>query len=49
MSEAQGDVDTDLENEAQESAGERIEALEREVAATKDKWLRAVAELDNYK
>lgn len=53
MPEAQGDIDNELENAANEGAepdpNERIQALEQEVAATKDKWLRSVAELDNYK
>ncbi|HFE46472.1 MAG TPA: nucleotide exchange factor GrpE, partial [Nannocystis exedens] len=50
---AQGDIDNELENAANEGAepdpAERIEALEQEVAATKDKWLRSAAELENYK
>jgi molecular chaperone GrpE len=52
MSEAQGDNDNELEdaaNGAEPTPEERIAALEQEVAATKDKWLRSVAELDNYK
>ena len=43
--EAQGDVDNDPTPDAEG----RIAELEAEVAATKDKWLRAVADHDNYK
>ena len=55
MSEAPGDIDNEqLENDGLDEgdgpdARERIEELQRELAATKDKWLRSVAELDNYK
>jgi molecular chaperone GrpE len=37
------------DEEIQPDPGERIEQLAQELEATKDKWLRAVAELENYK
>ncbi len=37
------------EAQADEKSAERIAELEREVAATKDRWLRAVADHENYK
>ncbi|MCA9638134.1 MAG: nucleotide exchange factor GrpE [Myxococcales bacterium] len=46
MSAEQDDVDIDAEG-VDEAA--QIEALSEELAAAKDKWLRSVAELDNYK
>lgn len=43
--EAQGDVDNDPTNDPEV----RIAELEAEVASLKDKWIRAVADHDNYK
>lgn len=53
-SEVEGDVETESDTDTTEMSDEdalmsRIEDLEAELAATKDKWLRQVAELDNYK
>lgn len=43
--------DDDLEDESDPAAEllARIDALESELAGTKDRWLRAVADLENYK
>lgn len=51
-SQAEGEVEDDENNPEmsdEEALMTRIEDLEAELAATKDKWLRQVAEFDNYK
>jgi molecular chaperone GrpE len=50
MSQAPTDPsDAPTTDEAADAAAARVTELEQEVAALKDKWLRAVAELENYK
>ncbi|MEM6996109.1 MAG: nucleotide exchange factor GrpE [Myxococcota bacterium] len=41
--------ETGIEIEAPDDEESRVAALTEELASTKDKWLRAVADLDNYR
>jgi|SRR5690606_28559210 len=41
--------DQDDEADPEPDLASRVEALEAELASTKDRWLRAVADLENYK
>jgi len=49
MSQATDETAADDEATPSETADERLALAEEEIASLKDKWLRAVADLENYK